>query len=411
MRNASTELADAARSGLDALSRYRLRTSLSILGVVLGVAGVVAMVSVGEGARRQTLAQVQALGLDNIVARSPTPSLPGLDRPGLRLTDAARIRDLVPAVAFASPLAERHVRLHGASTRSSTPVLGVGSQFGAVLRLRMASGRFLSAVDERQGAAVCVVGAALASQLADRGGLVVGRHLRLGAEHCQVVGVLAASGRDTTSANDPAWRNLDDAALVPLTRLTGRTEGGAPGQRIDELWIQIADADSVAPAALILARALGAGPGEDPIADIVVPRQLLAQRQRTHRTFNVVTGSVAALALLVGGIGVMNVMLMSVSERAYEIGVRRAVGARRSAIRRQFLVEALLMTIAGGLAGIAAGVLLSRLITWYAAWPTSISAASIAVAVAISAAIGIGFGLYPAITAARLNPMDALRRE
>jgi putative ABC transport system permease protein len=161
----------------------------------------------------------------------------------------------------------------------------------------------------------------------------------------------------------------------------------------------------------MLERALAVGPAERREFDIIVPRQLLAQRQRTHRTFNVVTGSIAALTLLVGGIGVMNVMLMSVSERAYEIGLRRAVGARRSAIRRQFLVEALLMTIGGGIAGIAVGVLLSRLITWYAAWPTSISAASVAAAVTISVAVGIGFGLYPAITAARLLPMEALRRE
>ena len=411
MRVVSTELADAVRSGVAAQLRYKLRTTLSVLGVVLGVAGVVAMVSVGEGARRQTLAQVQALGLDNIVARSRRPSVPGFDQPGLRVADAARVRDLVPAIAFASPLTERHVRLHGTSTPASTPVLGVGPQFGAVLRLRMASGRFLSAVDERQGAAVCVVGGALASRLDEGRGRLVGRHVRLGTSHCQVIGVLQGSARDTTTANDPAWRNLDEAALVPLSRLNGRPEEAAPAQRIDEIWLQIADADSVGPAAEMLEHALAVGPADRREFDIIVPRQLLAQRQRTHRTFNVVTGSIAALTLLVGGIGVMNVMLMSVSERAYEIGVRRAVGATRSAIRSQFLVEALLMTIGGGIVGIAVGVLLSHLITWYAAWPTSISAASVAAAVTISVAVGIGFGLYPAIAAARLIPMDALRRE
>ena len=411
MRVATTELADAVRSGVAALLSYKLRTTLSVLGVVLGVAGVVAMVSVGEGARRQTLAQVQALGLNNIVARSRVPSGPGLERSGLRLADATRIRDLVPAITLASPLAERHVRLHGTSAPGAAPVLGVGAQFAGVLRLRMASGRFLSAVDEREGAAVCVVGASLAARLGDGRGRVVGKHVRLGTAHCRVIGVLHGSTRETATSNDPAWRNLDDAAMVPLAWLTGRPEQAAPAQRIDEIWLQIDEAERVSPAAAILERALAAGRTGDREFDLIVPRQLLAQRQQTHRTFNVVTGSIAALALLVGGIGVMNVMLMSVTERAYEIGVRRAVGARRSAIRSQFLVEALLMTIGGGLAGIAAGVLLSRLITWYAAWPTSISAASIAAAVTISGAIGIGFGLYPAITAARLIPMDALRRE
>ena len=168
MRLVSTELADAVRSGVAALLRYKLRTTLSVLGVVLGVAGVVAMVSVGEGARRQTLAQVQALGSGQHRGPQSAAQRAGFDQPGLRVADAARVRDLVPAVAFASPLTERHVRLHGTSTPTSTPVLGVGSQFGAVLRLRMASGRFLSAVDERQGAAVCVVGDALASRLRRR---------------------------------------------------------------------------------------------------------------------------------------------------------------------------------------------------------------------------------------------------
>ena len=193
--------------------------------------------------------------------------------------------------------------------------------------------------------------------------------------------------------------------------MTGKSAAGRPDQRIDELWLRIADAERVEPAAAVLAHALASTLPAGDHVDVIVPRQLLAQRQRTHRTFDVVTASIAALALLVGGIGVMNVMLMSVVERAFEIGVRRAVGARRSAIRNQFLLEALLMTMGGGLAGIATGVLLSRLIPWYAAWPTSISATSIVLAVGVSAVVGVAFGLYPAISAARLSPMDALRRE
>ena len=410
MGGAHTELVEALRSGVAALSRYRLRTLLSVLGVVLGVAGVVAMVSVGEGARRQTLAQVQALGLDNIVARSRPSGTPGYPGPALRLDDTARLRELVPSVALASPLAEQYVKLRGTSQPGLTPVLGVGAQFEAILRLKLADGRFLSAVDERQAASVCVVGSSLAARLDDRRGPMVGKSVRLGTIDCRVIGVLQRSARETDSSTDPAWRNLDEAALLPLTALSGRSAEVGPDQPVDEIWLQIGDPD-VESAAQLLTRVLSSAPGGRQAVDLIVPRQLLAQRQRTHQTFNVVTASIAALALIVGGIGVMNVMLMSVVERTYEIGVRRAVGARRNAIRNQFLVEAMMMTVAGGVAGIAVGILLSFLITWFAEWPTSISAASVAAAFAVSAAVGIGFGLYPAITAARLIPMDALRRE
>lgn len=408
---AGIELAEALRSGVAALRLYKLRTVLSILGIVLGVAGVVAMVSVGEGARRQTLAEVQSLGLDNIVARSRTASAVGLELPGLRLQDAARVRQLVPAVAMVSPLAERFVSVRGAGPPASTALLGVGADFQAVLRLRLAEGRFLTAIDEAAAAPVCVVGAGLAARLDDGRGRLLGRFVRLGPASCRVIGVLRRAARDTSSGSDPAWRDLDEAALLPITTLTARSAEGRPDQRIDELWLRIADADSVEPAADLLERALAAALPTGQHLDIVVPRQLLAQRQRTHRTFDVVTASIAALALLVGGIGVMNVMLMSVVERAFEIGVRRAVGARQSAIRNQFLLEALMMTLGGGVAGILTGLFLSRLITWYAAWPTSVSMASILLAIGVSAVVGIAFGLYPAISAARLSPMDALRRE
>lgn len=405
------ELGEAMQSGLAALRLYKLRTGLSILGIVLGVAGVVAMVSVGEGARRETLAQVQSLGLDNVVARSRMSSAAGLERPGLRLQDAALARRLVPAVAMVSPLAERHVAVRGMTGRPLTPLLGVGADFEAVLRLRLAEGRFLTAVDEQQAAPVCVLGAALAAGLGDGRARLLGQVVRLGAMLCRVIGVLRPAAPHTTGASDSAWRNLDDAALVPVTTLTGRSADGRPDQRIDELWLRIADADHVEPAADVLGRALAANLPRGDYLDVIVPRQLLAQRQRTHRTFDVVTASIAALALLVGGIGVMNVMLMSVMERAFEIGVRRAVGAPRHAIRNQFLVEALLMTVGGGIAGIVTGVLLSKVITWYAAWPTRVSLASIVMAVAVSAVIGVVFGLYPAVSAARLDPIDALRRE
>jgi putative ABC transport system permease protein len=207
-----------------------------------------------------------------------------------------------------------------------------------------------------------------------------------------------------------AWRDLDQAAFVPLTALTGRSIEIAGDQRVDEIWLALEDGSRVASIAPLFERALqGAGPARE--FDVVVPREMLAQRYRTQRTFGVVVGSVAALALLIGGIGIMNIMLTSVVERTKEIGVRRTAGATRRHVLWQFLVEALLMTVGGGVVGILIGAGVAAAITALAGWRTYVSASAIAVGFAVSCAVGLAFGLYPAVKASRLEPVDAMRYE
>ena len=398
----------------EALGRYKLRTSLSVIGVVLGVAAVIAMMSVSEGARREALHQVEALGLDNLVARSRGAPATVTGLTGLAAGDAQRLADLVPLTRTTSPLVERYLRLARADKSEMARVLGVRPSYETILRLRLERGRFLSPTDERASAMVCVLGGSIARRLFGYRD-PIGEHVRIGTDSYQVVGVLREQGADGADprgqATTLAWRDINGVAIVPLPALSGRTLEIAPMQAADEIWLQVEDGGRVDDLAKAFEHALVGLHGGRRTFDLVVPRELLAQRFRTQRTFSVVVGSVAALALLVGGIGIMNIMLTSVVERTHEIGIRRTVGATRRDVTIQFLVETLLMTVSGGALGIAIGAAVSWGITAYAGWSTRVSPLAIALAFLVSLLVGVIFGLYPAIKAARLEPVDAVRYE
>ena len=397
------------RVALEALARYKLRTALSVLGVVFGVAAVIAMMSVSQGAAREALAQVDALGLDNLVARSRGSSAyPGAWR-GLTASDAGRLSQLVPGVRHVSPLIHRTARVAHDGTSRPAVVLGVRAAFAPILRLTVDRGRFLTVADERDVARRAVIGASLARELF-RFRSAVGEHVTVGGVHYEVIGVLAARGGSTNATRTLAWHDVDRALLVPLPSLSGHTLGIATDQPVDEIWRQVADGQRAEALGRVLQHALAQTPGRSEVT-ITVPRELLAQRYRTQRTFTVVVGSVALLALVVGGIGIMNIMLTSVVERTREIGVRRTVGATRRDVTLQFLTETLMMTLTGGAVGIAVGVVVSWAITAYAGWATMISPWSVALGFIVSFAVGLGFGLYPAFKAAGLEPVDALRYE
>jgi len=394
----------------EALWRYKLRTALSVLGVVLGIAAVIAMMSVSDGARREALQQVQLLGLNNLVVRNRGAVTPGAQSPGLTAGDAEHLVALVPLTQAVSPVVDRFVPLSRADKGSFTRVLGVGASYQTILHLHVARGRFLSSLDERSGARVCVVGSPLARDLfAYRD--PIGESIRIDGKYFSVVGVLADERTGARGLNALAWRDLNQSVLVPLAALSGRSLDITPDQHVDEIWLQASDGDRVEEIGRILDQTMARLHHGAHDVDIVVPRELLAQRYQTQRTFSVVVGSVAALSLIVGGIGIMNIMLTSVMERTSEIGLRRAVGATRRDVAIQFLTESLFMTLTGGVIGIALGVIVSWGITFYAGWNTEVSLEAIVLACAVSFATGVGFGLYPATTAARLAPVDALHYE
>jgi putative ABC transport system permease protein len=393
------------RLGLRSLLLHKLRSTLSILGVVFGVAAVVSMSSVGEGARREALEQVGALGIDSVTLRAGPPADPPTGE-GLRLHDAEAVQRVVPNLVAVAPLREAWLPAQAAGRTAEATVVGTTPAYQAAGRLRLSSGRFLSALDVQDAKRVAVLGASVAAALFPLGHSR-GERVSVGGDWFDVVGVL--EGRAHPRRPGPIRaRDVNRALFVPLPALD--RGGNALPDGVDEIVIRVAHARDVTASAeaarAVVARRTGGAPFE-----VIVPREILRQKERTQRIFNVVTGAIAAISLLVGGIGIMNIMLAGVAERTPEVGVRRALGATQRDIVAQFLVESSLLTTSGGVIGLVLGVAGSAVIQRLAGWPTALSPLMLPAALFTALAVGVGFGLYPAWRAAHLQPMEALRHE
>jgi putative ABC transport system permease protein len=393
------------RLGVRSLLLHKLRSGLSILGVVFGVAAVVAMSSVGEGARREALQQIGALGIDTITVRGRKGSRPG--ETGLRLPDAASLARVVPGVLAVAPVREAALEVEHGSRRTEAVLVGTFPGYARAARLEVASGRFLADLDLKDRKRVAVLGAQVARSLFPFGD-AAGERVFAAGDYYQVVGVLEGRARPRGKAAPIRTRDVDQSVFVPLPALDRGSDPRMDG--IEELVLRVDEAERVGAAAEVVRAHLRRTTGGEAF-EVVVPREILRQKERTQRIFNVVTGAIAAISLLVGGIGIMNIMLASVAERTPEVGVRRAVGATERDIAAQFLTESSLLTVAGGLLGALLGILGSVLIQRFAGWPTALSPLLLILALLMALAVGIGFGFYPARQAARLPPMEALRHE
>ncbi|MDK1022436.1 MAG: ABC transporter permease [Candidatus Hydrogenedentes bacterium] len=411
-------------SGVKNLMLHKLRSLLTMLGMVFGVASVIAMLSIGEGASKQALEDIRKLGSTNIIINAVKPSEDEaaasvrtfLSVYGLLYDDEARIQESFETVTRTVPV--KVVRKQGRLYERALElrIVGTTASWFELVQRPMIAGRALIFQDEQSLASVCVLTEYGARRLlATRG--AIGEALRIGNVYFTVVGIVKSEQGQSADIQTPDEK-VD--AYIPLAVARARfgdvnfqrTTGSQETEKVElhQLIVEVRANDDVEPTAEGIRAMLKRFHKKEDYR-LSVPLTLLRQAEATKRTFNIVLGSIAAISLLVGGIGIMNIMLASVTERTREIGVRRAIGAKRKEIILQFLIETVVLSVIGGLIGIGIGISIPWTVTFFAGMPTVVTASSLVLSAGISIAIGIIFGLYPAVRAANLDPIAALRHE
>jgi putative ABC transport system permease protein len=418
--------------GVKSLMLHKLRSLLTMLGVVFGVASVIAMLAIGEGSKRKALEQIERLGTNNIILNSKKPvnaggsgSAQAADRVltyGLKYIDAERLKETIPGLQRVVPVRKlpKSIRLRDRAVDIS--VVGTTPAWFDLVERPVLAGRVLTDLDETRAAPVVVLTEQLARRLMGASH-TIGQSVMIGDKNFTVVGIVHSESRLDESGGT---LDADIDAYIPLTacralfgELIIEQRAGQQTAELVELHrivAQTKDREQVESTAIVIRRMLERF-HNDVDYEVSVPLELLQRATETQNVFNLMLGSIAGISLLVGGIGIMNIMLASVTERTREIGVRRAIGARRSQIISQFLTESMLLSISGGLIGLVLGVwLLPFSIERISAsmgrtMETIVPMYSIVLSLGISVAVGVVFGLYPAIRAAQLDPIVALRHE
>jgi putative ABC transport system permease protein len=406
---------DALLFALENLSSRRMRTGLSTLGMMFGVAAVIAMLSIGAGAEQRAMAMIERLGVNNVLVRSkevPAPERVEARKKsmGLSQRDAAAIAEAVPHVALVAPRARIDAyKVIAEGQKAQAKIWGVTHRHPEAARLVLDEGRFFDESDLRAHAQVCVISPGVRRDLFTAG-QAVGRLLKVNDVWLRVIGVLASDGMGTSAgAGDSAGGETE--IYLPLTTLLQKFERDPLDPPLEQVVVKLDGKSSSHEAAAVITSLLDQLHAGVSDYEIVVPEALLAQSRETQRIFSIVMGCIAGISLLVGGIGIMNIMLASVFEQTREIGVRRAVGAFRRDIRLQFLVESFLVAGFGGLCGVLLGLFISYAVASYAGWPTVVTPVAILLSTGVSGAVGLFSGLYPAVRASHLDPIEALQHQ
>jgi putative ABC transport system permease protein len=405
---------ETVRTGLQAVRSHRLRSALTVLGILIGIATVVLSVGLGEGASSSVRSQIAALGSNLLIVTPGSSTNSSGVRGGLGSASTLTIGDstalsskvAAPDIASVAPTKSTSEALTNGTTNWTTSVVGTTSTWPTVRARKLSSGRFLTDADNAAVAAVTVLGPTTASELF---GPIdpVGQSVTINSIPFEVIGVLSSAGSDSSS-------NLDDQALVPLSTESTRLSATSGRDAVSNLYVAATSAKTISAAyqeaeSILLARHDVTAAAED--FTITTQDSLLTTATSVSKTLTVLLGGIAALSLLVGGIGVMNIMLVSVTERTREIGLRKALGATPIVIRRQFLVEASVLGFVGGIAGAALGISGAVVLPHFISNDITVSPSAVTGAIAVAVAIGLIFGVYPATRAARLTPIDALRSE
>ena len=437
-----TFLLETIRLGLSNLRLHMLRSVLTSLGIILGVAAVIVMVSIGEGNKRAALRDIQSLGATNVIIRSTTPpesSSMGTEQRsfiasyGVTRADYRRLQHFVRDAANVVPLKSVGDEMSYRAKRLSSQAFGTTPELRAVAKLRMSRGRYLSDQDMENRSSVAVIGNHVSRQffnLRDP----IGEEIRIGQKAFTIIGVLAPVGLAGGAGAPLVGRDLNRDVHIPLSTANlefgdvvfRRQSGSFSGERVEvyEIYVTAPTTEDVVPMAERVRRIVDAAHTRLQDVEVIVPWELLESVKKTQLVWDIVLISIAAISLLIGGIGIMNIMLASVTERTREIGIRRALGATRKHIVAQFLVETGSLSAVGGLLGIALGVgasiVLGRAVPLLESWgyfesgvalETQVTAWSIVVSFAVAAIVGLVFGIYPAMIASQQDPIVALRHD
>lgn len=410
-------LGESLKIGLTEIRLHKMRSFLTMLGVIFGVAAVIATSAIGAGAAEELDRQLALLGANTVRVRAA--EVRGADASaairrspfGLTRRDAEAIRQIAPQVDHITPLKRVGARAFANDRALPSEVWGAGPDLARILGYRVQEGRFLTDIDIAEARQVCVIGAdvqRLAFPLEDP----IGQRLMIAGQGFRVVGVLAPRGEGGAETVIEVG-NVDMDIYVPISSAFQRLAASPDprADRLDEIIVQIREGEDLREASALIGRILERRHRGVPDYRIIVPEELIRQQQETAGILGNVLIFVAAISLLVGGIGIMNILLATVTQRTREIGIRRALGAMRRDILGQFLVESLIISLLGGLIGIAVGYGLAAMIGAYADWLMIVPVNAIILSTAVSAAVGLLFGLYPAMKAAQLDPIEALRSE
>lgn len=428
------------RIGMAGILAHRIRSVLTALGIIFGVAAVIAMLSIGEGARLEALEQIRLMGVNNIIIRTKELSVQAFDKakanfsPGLTALDGDAILQVCPEIEMVIPQWEKPTSAQHNAEKEEVKLVGTTPDFLISYGYQLSVGHFFDEKDMREQTNVCVLGGDVKDKLFHFE-QPIGRSIKIDNQWFEVIGVMTRQLTPSKKVENLDVHNLNVDVYVPLTTAQYKLErfkgggnnsnvrfmgGGVsvsngktarPKMELDQITVKLASEDRIEELTGIIGRILARRHYGVNDYEIIVPEALVQQSQKTQQIFNVVMGAIASISLLVGGIGIMNIMLASVLERTKEIGIRRAVGASRTDVLGQFLFEALFISIVGGIIGIIIGWLLTSAITLYAGWRTVVSFPAVVLAFTVSAAVGIAFGYYPAKKAASQNPIESLHYE
>jgi len=394
-----------------------MRSFLSILGIICGVAAVFATLSIGEGAKREVLDGIRQLGLENVIIRrvqmTDNGSLlkTGRFTEGLQLNDVQLLRSASDAIIDVAYLKELQVEMSGQGPELTPQVVACSASYFKVLGIGVARGRLMLARDEQQKKLICLLGQSVSHALGANGN--VGRQIRIGEQLFLIAGIVrnnqvAKAGKKSGVV---LAREIDQMIFLPFGthEYMQQNQNGNNEKVLDEIIVKMNSQEAAEKLVPLIRRSLDISHQSLRDYQVIVPKQLMVQAKKTQRIFNLVLTAIGGISLVVGGIGIMNVLLATISERTREIGIRRAVGATREDIVAQFLAEALLLTTSGGLIGVLAGYGCSLFIARFAEWNVAVNSITILLPLFTSVLVGVCAGVYPAVKAGRMDPVQALR--